>query len=38
MIEQKSIKNFKKLVANFRALTAKVQKRQPQYEKKLKRD
>ena len=36
MMDQKSIKNFKKLVANFRALTAKVQKDNPDRAKSLK--
>ena len=37
-MEQKSIKNFKELVADFRALTTKVQKDNQSKTKKLKRD
>ena len=37
-MEQKSIENFKKLVADFRALTTKVQKDNQNKTKKLKRD
>ena len=36
MMEQKSIENFKKLVANFRALTTKVQKDNQNKTKNLK--